>query len=353
MAEHLSIFNSKKIPYSIIILIVIFSTFELVTRIVFRPHILPEEIYAEYSPNYDYGYDEKAPLFYKENDHLVLYSTSYLKFWRKEIPLIKSDNEFRLFVIGCSVSRGDYNSQYSFYMEQFLNENSGMNKFRVINCSATGIGSSRMLLILKKILSHQPDFIILHPDGTNEFEDERDLKEAQEVKASYQGIITKSWFFCVLKKYVDNNLLDKFKPQPEILPETYARWFVPGKRQEWLKTLITNITEMVNISKQNKTPIMFVSRAFNCDSLSVYENEETIALNNVLESFVQKDVYEIDTPSIFLSHFGPRFDKKEIFLDTVHWKPVAHKVIARKIIDVLKQKKIIDETSYTLTEPIP
>lgn len=348
MAKHLSIFNSKKVPGSLIIILVMFILFELTARLFFRPQFIPENIYIRYSPQYDYGYDTESPLFYQRDSSLILYSTSYLKFWQQEMPVQRKDNEFRIFTIGCSVSRGDYNSHYSYYLQKLLNEDNKQheyNQFNVVNCSASGIGSSRILLIFKKILKYKPDFVILHPDGTNEFEDERDLNEALKVNSSYQGYITKSWFFCILKKYVDRKVLDKFKPKEEIPAETYARWFVQGKREEWLKTLQKNMTEMVAIAQQNNIPILFVGRAFNADTLDVFEDAETRLINNTIKSYARENVYVLDSPDLLLEHFGHRFKKDDLFMDTVHWLPKVHQLVAHTILDTLRQNQIIENFS--------
>ena len=86
MANRLSIFNSNKFPYSLIILIFTFLVLEGLTRLVFRPQFIKESIYTKYSPKYDYGFDNNEPLFYKQDNKLILYPTPYLSFWKQELP---------------------------------------------------------------------------------------------------------------------------------------------------------------------------------------------------------------------------------------------------------------------------
>ena len=165
MESRSSIFNSNKFPAALVIVCLLFILSEMITRLIFKPYIVPENIYTKFSPKYDYGFSEEMPLFYEQDGTLVLYPTPYLAFWKQEMPAEKPENEFRIFTIGCSVSRGELNVNYSTYLQQYLNEAPGERNFRVINCSATGIGSARMKLIFRKILKYQPDLVIVHPHG--------------------------------------------------------------------------------------------------------------------------------------------------------------------------------------------
>jgi len=343
-----SIFNSDKIPYSIILLICIFAGLEFFTRIIFRPQVVSEDIYTKYSPKYDYGFDEDETLFYRSGDQLVLYPTPYLTFWRQKMDLQKSPDEFRVFTIGSSVSRGDdLNLNYSYYLEQYLNSEIHSKRFKVINCSATGIGSSRILLIFKKVLAYEPDLVIFHLHGSNEFEDERDLAEANRLKSSYEGIIRKSWLFCVFKKYMEKNVFEKFEQKAEIEPEAFAKWFVPGKREKWLQDLEDNTAKIINTAEEQQVPVIFVNRVFNVDSLEHYEDPESQVINSITKQHLKQNIFIIDTPDLFLSYFGPQIKKDSIFSDTVHWRPVAHQFIAKKIIGILEQNHIIEPLSFT------
>jgi hypothetical protein len=45
---------------------------------------------------------------------------------------------------------------------------------RVVNLSAVGIGAERQRLRLEEALGYEPDLVILHVHGSNEYEDYRD-----------------------------------------------------------------------------------------------------------------------------------------------------------------------------------
>ncbi len=338
MENRSSIFSFKNLPTTMTVVFTLYVVAELATRLIFRPHLVPEEIYTKYSPFYDYGFSEDMPLFYEKDDVLVLYPTPYLAFWKQEMQAKKTADVCRIFTIGSSVSRGELNVNYSSFLEQYLNETSVQQKFEVINCSATGIGSARMLLIFQKILKYEPDLVIFHLHGSNEFEDERDFAEAQKLKSSHEAIIRKSWFFCVAKKFADENIFKKFKTKKEIDAETYARWFVPGKRDEWVETLRQNTGKIVNIAEKKQIPVVFVNRVFRNEKQTVFEDQETVELNSITREFSQENVSIIDTPQLFIKTFGPKANQDQIFLDTVHLKSPGHRIIANEIVKVVKSR---------------
>lgn len=352
MGKVSSIFNSNNFPISLVYLLIVFTILEIITRIVFVPQNIPEEIYTKYSPKYDYGFDEEEALFYQQGKKYVLYPTPYLDFWKKEISASKPDNQFRIFTIGSSVSRADFHGSYSYFLEKYLNSTAHNANFEVINCSATGIGSSRILSLFQKSLTYDPDFVIIHLHGSNEFEDERDLKEAQKLGDSYEGIIRKSWFFCVLKKFVDENVFRKMQlVEDEIDPETYARWFIPGKRDEWFNTLSSNTTQIVKLAGENSIPILFVNRVFNSDTLATFEDEESVKFNSITKQIDQKNVFMLDTPELFLSRYGKQTERDSIFIDTVHWTPETHEFIAKQIAQILENNNLLPlRTAHKVTK---
>ena len=310
MAKVLSTSNSRVKPTAVLIAAGLFVMLEICTRLFFTPLHVPRETYTRYYPKYDYGYSKTDALFFQQNNRLRLYSTEYLDFWPDEIPAEKSSGTFRIFTIGSSVSRGDYEQNYSDYLEQYLNAAASGENFEVINCSATGIGSSRIRLLFEKALEYEPDLIVFHLHGSNEFEDERDLKEAVRLKSSYEGVIRKSRFFCLLKKYMDKNIFVRMVEKDEAIPEeTYQRWFVDGKRAEWRRTLAENTAAIVRVANEKNLPIILMNRVVRADSLPGYADDETRDFNAINAGIAGANVLVVDTPALFEKHFGLNADK--------------------------------------------
>ncbi len=194
---------------------------------------------------------------------------------------------------------------------------------------------------------------MFHLHGSNEFEDERDLKEAVRLKSSYEGVIRKSRFFCLLKKYMDKNIFVRMVEKDEAIPEeTYQRWFVDGKRAEWRRTLAENTAAIVRVANEKKLPIILMNRVVRADSLPGYADDETRDFNAINADIAGANVLVVDTPALFEKHFGLNADKARIFLDPVHWKPMAHQLIARDLVQLMTEKAFIP-ADPELTAVIP
>lgn len=320
----------------------LFAILEICTRLFFTPLLVPQETYTRYYPSYDYGYSKTDALFFQQDNRLKLNSTEYLDFWPDEISAEKNAENFRIFTIGSSVSRGDFHQNYSDYLEQYLNGTANRKNFEVINCSATGIGSSRIRLLFEKVLEYQPDVVVFHLHGSNEFEDERDLKEATRLQSSYEGIIRKSQFFCLVKKYIDKNIFARLTKKDDAIPaETYQRWFVDGKRAEWRETLAENTAAIVRMADDANLPIILINRVVRADSLPGFADDETLDFNAINDDISSPNVLVLDTPALFEKHFGTDAEKGSIFFDPVHWQAPAHQLIARDLIALLTENAII------------
>lgn len=90
-------------------------------------------------------------------------------------PVIKSDNTFRIFILGGSVAYGKAfgaTGSFAFWMQKRLETYYPKKKFEIINCARRGFGSCRVKNIFDEIISYNPDCIILFL-GNNEARDDR------------------------------------------------------------------------------------------------------------------------------------------------------------------------------------
>ncbi len=81
----------------------------------------------------------------------------------------KSDNTYRIFILGGSAARGDFLEAYSFgrILRVMLNENYPEVQFEVINLAMAAINSHVVLEIIKDCTKHDPDLFIVYL-GNNE-----------------------------------------------------------------------------------------------------------------------------------------------------------------------------------------
>jgi tetratricopeptide (TPR) repeat protein len=85
------------------------------------------------------------------------------------IPLQKSPQTFRIFVLGESAAMGDPDPGYAFsrYLEVMLGERFPSRKFEVVNTGSVAVNSHVLLPIAKGLAKQQPDLFIIY-SGNNE-----------------------------------------------------------------------------------------------------------------------------------------------------------------------------------------
>jgi hypothetical protein len=73
---------------------------------------------------------------------------------------------------------------------------------RVVNLSAVGIGAERQRLRLEEALGYEPDLVILHVHGSNEYEDYRDHLYLENLHRGLGGLVLQSRFAVLAKKFL-------------------------------------------------------------------------------------------------------------------------------------------------------
>jgi len=334
--KNLFIFSFKKRPSGIFWMVIIFLLLEASTRILWKPNIIYElePIPLEYrrlEPSYNYGYTQR-PLFYEKDNKLVLYPTEYLWTYLQRMNKIKEDNEFRIFVIGSSVAVGPKRDNYSHFLKKFLPAINHEREWQVINISFQGFGTSRLLIALKKTLKYEPDLLILHPGGTNEYEDEKDLLNKRTTHFGFNTIIYRSNFIVILKK-----IFTKYAPDTVLsinIESEHEAYQKEENLRRWRVSLDNNLSEMVKIAKKSNVPVILVGAA--CEYLAKgYAGNILTPLNNTVKKYASLNrVYYIDSAEIMYKHF-PNKEDKEKLCSGWHWSRYAHRLIAKEITDII------------------
>ena len=72
----------------------------------------------------------------------------------------------------------------------------------MVNLSAVGIGVERQRLRLEEALGYEPDLVILHVHGSNEYEDYRDHLYLENLHRGLGGLVLQSRFAVLAKKFL-------------------------------------------------------------------------------------------------------------------------------------------------------
>ncbi len=123
------------------------------------------------------GFSSIRPLFVlNESGTQFVIPPSRQKCFRPEsFKARKPTNEFRIFCLGGSTVQGRpfaIETSFTTWLELSLNAADPSHRWEVVNCGGISYASYRLLPILKEVLAHQPDLIILYT-GQNEFLEDR------------------------------------------------------------------------------------------------------------------------------------------------------------------------------------
>lgn len=311
-------------------MVLFFLFFETGVRFFWHPHIIGQRLYTRFAGSYSYGFDEKQRIWFQKKDQIHFYPTQYLNFHQQRIPATKNPNDYRIFTLGGSVSRGMETGNYSYYLQERLNAEMTDRRWAVVNLSADGIGSQRMLLLLKKILALKPDLIILHVHGSNEYEDERDNAYRKEIHSGLNGVVFQSHFLVLLKKifvYISNLDSSSVSDSDNELNASQN----PSNRQRWLETIDCNLSKMIELCTQSDVPVILVGRAEKLEGLHGYVSAGANRINDVLKKNAHAEATYFDTANKFLKTYPQNQGKDLLFIDETHWTEYGHRVIAHEL----------------------
>lgn len=329
--------NFKKLlPRGVLWMVTLFVFTEVGVHIFWNPLFIGEEIFQKLAPSYDYGYNPDERIFYEKAQKFICFPTQYADYRKQSLNIKKDPNEFRIFVYGGSVSRGPEQNNYPVLLEKILNQKSNNKRFRVINFSAQGYGSTRMLLLLKKTISYEPDLLIFHVHGSNEYEDERDLQYMKDANSGINRILFQSHFIVLLKKAYDKTFaLSASETEPRAEDEILAS-NDPVNHQRWLKTIRNHLRETIGIAQQENIPLMLVGRTMKNFGNDEFETRRTSDINHVIQGFSSESkVYYFDTQAIMEANYPESDMRTYFFHDPAHWTIEGHRLIADQLAKVL------------------
>ena len=340
MAKNLFISNFKKQIGSIVWVLLFFCLFELATRLFWKPPILQElkflpQKYRRLEPNYNYGYDTSQPFFYEKGDTFFLYPTEYRFFNEQSMKRVKKENGFRIFILGPSAAALPPEKNYSRFLEKFLCRKAPEIEWETVIISGGGVGSKRMLLYLKQAIEYEPDLLIIHPGGTNEYEDDVTLKYKNTMNSGPRAILYRSNFIVILNKILLKAGL--IASLPIAIESEVEASNKEENTQRWVTQFDKNLSEMIELASKHKIPVILVGGAHRNPNGKTYADDLISAFNIIIKKHsVSKNViHYVDSPNILLSHFPHKNNLHLFSMDNWHWGPRTHMLIAEEIAEVI------------------
>jgi lysophospholipase L1-like esterase len=298
---------------------------ELIVRIFFAQNM---------SGRFEYGYHPRAGFVQKKDGSVDLVRAGGRRFRPQSFETPKAPGTYRIFVIGDSVPRGpSLEEAYPRQLQNLLTQ-SGLHA-EVINLGIAGNGIRRSRIITDQLFQYEPDLLIFHLNDTNEYEDEREWRRAQEMGSWHpRAWLTKSlliarlhelktekiyWFWLPEKVRQTNEKKDQDQ-------ETLAL-DDPEIQKIWAQRLIENTAELKKQAEEKNVPLLLVLQGrLEMDS----GNARVITSENL--RFLEPSPTLLSMESALAQQAQP----KSFFSDTAHLNARGHLVLAEKL-----QEKIL------------
>lgn len=307
----------------------LFCVCELVVRVFFARNM---------SGRFDYGYHPTAGFEERSDGTVRLVRAGGRRFHPQSFSQKRPDGVFRVFTIGDSVPRGGSRaSSYAAQVSELLNQ-AGV-KAESFNLAVAGFGARRSQLVLQQALKYQPSLVILHVNNSNEYEDEREWRRAQE----FQSWHPKNW----LMKSLVLRRVHEMKTE-----KVFWEWLPPeirnqravndadaevlasmdeNKIREWDELVRRKTAENIALARKAGTKIVLVTQA----RLERPPGGGTVlndyGLDELVAPLLGADVLHVSMKRVF-----NRPDAGELFADSAHLRPDGHKALAAAIMAAVR-----------------
>lgn len=284
---------------------------------------------------FDYGYHPTAG-FVELADRVELRRTGGRRFWPQSFALPKPGGRYRIFTVGDSVARGKSAEQaYPHLLGELLRARG--HDVDSLNLSVPGYGVRRRLVVLEQALKYQPDLIILHLNHSNEYEDERDWRRAQEAKSWHPSQwLRKSYIIARLDEAKTERLFWKLPPEIRATREVRdhdaelaaAQHGEQGK--VWEQFFRAKTLETVRLLQARGVPVLLLSKG----KLDATRKQlDDFGQDAFVASLAGPGVYGASTRQVFarLPDPDPYFSG-----DGIHWRPEGHRLMAEALAPVVE-----------------
>ncbi len=225
------------------------------------------------------GFAGKDPFFIRAEKHgRAIYQINPKRagfFNPSSFPARKSGNAFRIFVLGGSVAMGfpfHEPGSFSRFLAIGLSKLDKSKTYEVVNVGGFGYASYRVVRILREVINHDPDLIIVM-SGHNEFLEKRTYGEIEAQSPALVALKTRLAGFriyCLLKTGVFKIRGPDARPllASEVTWEKYVR--DPVQVERTIRHYEYNIQEMTRISRHGNVPILFLTLPCNLREFPPY-----------------------------------------------------------------------------------
>ena len=331
--------NPRGVSSSVLWMLLWLAAAEAIARAGWRPPHISERRYEEFEPTYGYGFDGSRPVFYRIASQLRCFPSEYVDVWPQQLPPAKASDEVRVFVLGDSVSRAaSPDASYAALLGPWLAARDPSRRWQVINWSASGAGTERLAVALRNALPYQPDVIVLHMHGSNEYEDELYHRSRDAAYAGWNRVLFRSHWLVISSKWFAKELglhqvvqdrLDALAAGGE--GEANQQ---PGAFERWNRSIDRYLADILAMARARGIPVIVLGRAERNDGADGFAGDRAKLINGVVRPRTEAEAAAyVDTARV-LGEAYPRIeDKDTVFRDGSHWTPAGHRAITPAVGD--------------------
>ncbi len=270
-------FPSRRLVFYALALIVVMCPLvliELLFRLVVAaPPIDSQDPYVAFSGIRPLFVLNKAGTHYETAEERLTY------FRKQSFTAEKRENQFRIFCLGGSTVQGrPYSVETSFteWLRLNLQAVQPAREFEVINCGGISYASYRLVPILREVLTHEPDLLIVYT-GHNEFLEDRTyapIKRIPPVLLQMHEMLKYLRSYSTVYHALVERQRENQKAEQAMLPvEVQAKldfeeglaWY--HRDDEWRSTIIQhfryNLKTMVHLAREAEIPLILMNPVSN------------------------------------------------------------------------------------------
>ena len=303
---------------------------ELVVRVFFARNM---------SGRFEYGYHPTTGFVERADGTVRLVRSGGRRFHPQSFSQHRPEETFRIMVIGDSVPRGpSLQASYAMQLGERLRA-SGM-KAESFNLAVPGFGARRNQLVLRQALNYQPSLIILHVNNSNEFEDTREWRRAQEFKTWHpknwpmKSLVFRRLYEMKTEKIFWKWLHEKVRDQAALHDadaEVNAS-INEAKVREWDAQVKRSTLENVALVRQSGVPILLLTQATKSAQAQLDDNR----LDSLVRPLAGDGVHFLSMKELFE---GQAYNT--LFSDGSHLTRSGHIAIATAIERHLRESKLV------------
>lgn len=311
--------------------LLIFGLIELALAVGWRPDVVGARWYQSRSTGYDYGFSSDQPRLFRFGNELRYYNTEYIDIRPFTLAARKSPREIRIFVFGTSVTQGGGAAEHAAYpavLDSLLSDRNPEFDWRVVNLAANGFGSERILHVMQNLIVYDPDLVVVHPHGSNEFEDEVAARRRAQLHSGLNGLLLRSRLLVLLKKLEAQWLGER--ESPDLHAETEAEaGRDPENVARWQGMLEVNLQRISDLAELTQTPSVYVGRAERNSEL--FESVRGRALNDPIRD---RPNY-LDVAALYVRQ-SDTDSPTDLFRDGTHYSDHGHALVAGALYELIQ-----------------